>query len=46
MFSKVVQTGRGGRGSFSVVKRPGRDIEHSPPSRAKVMPSWHGQENL
>jgi hypothetical protein len=43
-FSAPVQTGTGadpasytmGTGSFPRVKRPGRDIEHPPPSRAEV----------
>jgi len=43
-FSASVQTGRGahpasytmGTGSFPGVKRPGRDVDHTPPSGAEV----------
>ena len=43
-FSAPVQTGLGanptsytmGTGSFSVVKRPGRGVDHRPPSIAEV----------
>ena len=43
-FSAPVQTGRGahlafctmGTGSFSGIKRPGRGVDHPPPSRAEV----------
>ena len=52
-FSAPVQTGAGaypasytmGTGSFPGVKRPGRDVDHSPPSSAKVNPYPANVEN-
>jgi hypothetical protein len=49
-FHHRVQTGSGvhpslypmgNRGSFSVIKRPGREAEHSSPSNVEVKNAWN-----